>query len=323
MRLRLLPQLTANPCGDAGLFVDILGEGRSFLFDLGHSTRLSAKLIRRVETVCISHTHMDHFVNITYFIRNSITREDVIKMIGPPNFIKNIQGLFSAFTWNISEEYPFKLHIMEYDEKTIKEAEFSAKNKFKMVYLGRRKAPKYLLEDKTIYLQGCLLDHGTPVLAYRLNEKKHINIKKDKLLKMGFESGPWLNDLKKGILENWNRKTLIETPKGKFPFGELERELILITEGQSIGYLVDFYFSEENLEKIEKIFKGVQLLYVESSFKKTEWKRAKKRKHLTSHQAGKIAKLLSVKKVIPIHISPKYLGKENIIFDEVKKSFSP
>ena len=30
------------------------------------------------------------------------------------------------------EEYPLNLHIIEYDERTIKEARFSAKNKFRM-----------------------------------------------------------------------------------------------------------------------------------------------------------------------------------------------
>lgn len=321
MALRLLPQTTSHPCGDAGLFVDILGEGRGFLFDLGHSIKISNRLIRRVEVVCISHTHLDHFVNITYFIRNSITRENPIKMIGPPNFIKNIQGLFNAFTWNISEEYPLELHVTEYDEKKIKEARFSAKNKFKMEYLGRRKAPEFLIEDKTITLKACILDHGTEVLAYRLDEKKHINVRKDKLKSLGFESGPWLNNLKKAIIEELPEDTRIETPKGIFKLKDLKEELILITEGHSIGYLVDFNYTEENVEKIIKNFKGVQLLYIEASFKKSEWKRAKTRKHLTSYQAGKIAKLLSVKKVVPIHLSPKFLGMENIIFEEVKKSF--
>lgn len=322
MVIRLLTQTTAHPCGDAGLFVDILGEGRGFLFDLGHSVKLSNKLLRRVEVVCISHTHMDHFVNITYFIRNSITRENPIKMIGPPNFIKNIQGLFSAFTWNISEEYPLEINVIEYDERTIKEARFRAKNKFRMEYLGRRKAPEFLMEDKTLTLKACILDHGTPVLAYRLDEKEHINVRKDKLQSLNLEAGPWLNNLKRAIVENLPEDTMMETPKGKMPLGKLKEELILITEGHSIGYLVDFNYTEENLEKIMKTFKGVQLLYIEASFKKTEWKRARERKHLTSHQAGKIAKMLSVKKVVPIHLSPKFLGQENLIFDEVKKSFN-
>lgn len=321
MRFKLLPQLSSNLCGDAGLFVDILGEGRGILFDLGHSTRLSNRLIRRVQIVCISHTHLDHFVNISYFIRNSITREDLITMIGPPNFIKNIKGLFCAFTWNISEDYPLRLHIIEYDEKTIKEARFEAKNKFFMEYIGRKKANEFIYEDDTITLKGCILDHGTPVLAFRLDEKRHINVRKDKLKELGYESGRWLNDLKKGIIEGWEEDRLIETPKGKKKIKELKEDLILITEGQSIGYLVDFYYSEENLKKIIENFKGVHLLFIEASFRKTEWKRAKKRRHLTSHQAGKIAKMLNVKKVIPIHLSPKYLGKENIIIEEVKKAF--
>lgn len=321
MTLKLLPQPTAHPCGDAGLFVDILGEGRGFLFDLGHTIRLSNKLIRRVEVVCISHTHLDHFVNITYFIRNSITREKPIIMIGPPNFIKNIQGLFNAFTWNISEEYPLTLHIIEYDEKTIKEANFNAKNKFRMEYLGRKRAPEFLIEDKTLTLKGCILDHGTPVLSFRLDEKRHINVRKDKLQSNGFETGPWLNNLKKAIIDEIPEEKLIETPRGSIPLGKLKKELILITEGQSIGYLVDFNYTEENIEKILKVFKGVQLLYIEASFKKTEWKRAKNRKHLTSHQAGKIAKMLSAKKIVPLHLSPKYLGREELIINEVKKSF--
>ena len=71
---------------------------------------------------------------------------------------------------------------------------------------------------------------------------------------------------------------------------KLREDLIILTEGQSLGYLVDFHNSRENLRKAAGLFKGVHLLYIEASFEASEAKRARERNHLTSAQAGALAR---------------------------------
>ena len=321
MRMKLLPQLTAPPCGDAGIFADVLGEGRGLLFDLGHQPRLATRLLRRTTHIFISHTHLDHFVGMAHFVRTSITRTDPIDLYGPPGFLKNVRGLFSAFTWNVSEDYPLVIHAHEFDGTWLRSGTFSARRRFRMTEGRKRKTGPVLLEDESLVVRVAILDHGTPVAAYRVDEKRHININKDALKRLGYPPGEWITALKRAVVEEKPGSTTIETPLGARRLKKLRDDLIILTEGQSVGYLVDFFNSRENLQKAVRLFKGVHLLYIEASFEAAEAKRARERNHLTSAQAGALARRVKAKRVIPLHLSPKYLGREGQIFAEVQAAF--
>ena len=321
MRMRFLPQTGSAPCGDAGLYVDVIGEGRGFLFDLGYAPRLATRLLRRAQAVFVSHTHLDHFVSAAQFLRLSITREEPLELWGPPGFIRNVDGLFRAFTWNISEDYPLSVTAREFDGTWIRSADFSARNRFVLSNRRKRKAGRYLIEDPTLTLEAAVLDHGTPVLAYRLNEKRHININKDAMERLGYAPGNWIQSLKEAVLAGAPSATPIATPQGPRPFRKLREELVILTEGQSIGYALDFGASRENLSRAVKLFKEVHLLYIETSFEASEARLARQRNHLTTTQAGRLARRCGAKKVIPLHLSPKFLGQEKRLFDEVQAAF--
>lgn len=320
--MRFLPQTGAAPCGDAGLYVDIIGEGRGFLFDLGFYPRLPTRLLRRAQAVFITHTHLDHFVSAAQFLRLSITREQPLELWGPPGFIRNVDGLFRAFTWNISEDYPLSVTVREYDGTWIRSADFAARNRFVLSNARKRKAGRFLIEDDSLTLEAAILDHGTPVLAYRLNEKTHVNINKDAMQRLGYPPGSWIQQLKEAVLAGAPPSMPIATPGGPRPFRKLREELVILTQGQSIGYALDFGATRENLTRAVKLLKGVHLLYVEASFEASEARMARQRNHLTTTQAGRLARRCGAKKVIPVHLSPKYLGQEKRLFDEVQAAFA-
>jgi len=48
--------------GDPALYIEMLFEKRAILFDLGDITSLSARKIRRLEHVFVSHAHIDLFL---------------------------------------------------------------------------------------------------------------------------------------------------------------------------------------------------------------------------------------------------------------------
>jgi ribonuclease Z len=319
--MRFLPQTGAAPCGDAVLYVDVLGEGRGFLFDLGHAPRLSTRLLRRAQAVFVTHTHLDHFVGAAQFLRLSVTREQPLELWGPPGFVANVDGLFRAFTWNISEDYPLTVTAHEYDGNWVRSADFSAKGRFVLSNPRKRRAGRFLLEDDTLTLEAAVLDHGTPVLAYRLNEKTHININKDAMQRLGYPPGGWIQALKGAVLAGARPSTPVATPLGPRPFKKLKEELVILTEGQSIGFAMDFGASRENLARAARFLKGVHLLYVEASFEASEARLARERNHLTTAQAGRLARRCKARKVVPLHLSPKYLGHEKRLFGEVQAAF--
>lgn len=63
------------------------------------------------------------------------------------------------------------------------------------------------------------------------------------------------------------------------------------------------------------------MLFIESSFLKEDAARAAEKYHLTTEQAGRLAREAGVKEVIPFHFSAKYNGEEAQLFKEVEAAF--
>ena len=159
-----------------------------------------------------------------------------------------------------------------------------------------------LLRESFFRVSTTILDHQIPCLAFSLEEDYHINIDKDKLNRMDLPVGPWLRDLKTAIRENITDRSF--TINGKtFTFTEL-RNIADITRGQKITYVVDVLGSEENMKKIIQLAQGSDVLYIETYFSDKDKDRAKDRYHLTSKEAGRIAREAEAGKLEILHFSP-------------------
>ena len=100
MKSYLSSTLINDPFGDPGLLVQFLYQKRSLLFDLGDISPLSNGELLKVSHVFVSHTHIDHFIGFDRLLRAVFGREKTITFIGPENFIKNVEGKLTGFTWN-------------------------------------------------------------------------------------------------------------------------------------------------------------------------------------------------------------------------------
>lgn len=186
-----------------------------------------------------------------------------------------------------------------------------------------------LLDEPGFRVRSVHLDHKIPSLRYTLEEKAHINILKNRLEERGLPIGPWLKELKEAVL----RQEPDETPfrigwkvEGRIeerlsPLGELKRELIRIIPGQKITYVTDVIYHPENARRIIDLARGSDVLFIESSFLQEDAARAMKKDHLTTEQAGRLAREAGVKEVIPFHFSAKYNLEGERLYQEVKAAF--
>ena len=55
-----------GPFQDPVLYVDMRWQGSAVLFDLGRIDRLSPGHLLRLTHICVSHTHMDHFMGFDH-----------------------------------------------------------------------------------------------------------------------------------------------------------------------------------------------------------------------------------------------------------------
>jgi ribonuclease Z len=178
---------------------------------------------------------------------------------------------------------------------------FSGKLKMEIKEIEKGK----FIDEKDFYIEAEKMTHGCPTLAYNFVKKGKLRIDKSKLKKYKIAEGVHLQKLKLGKDIIYNGKNY----KAK--------DLTYTAEGNKISFVLDTLFNE----KITTFVKESDLLIIESSFADEEKEKAKEHLHLTSKQAGEIAKKAKVKKLIITHISQRYENKLDKILNQSKKVF--
>ena len=75
MKSSFRPMLVNGPFQDPALYVALRWQGDALLFDLGRIDRLSPGHCLRLSYVCVSHTHMDHFMGFDQLLRLTLPRD--------------------------------------------------------------------------------------------------------------------------------------------------------------------------------------------------------------------------------------------------------
>jgi ribonuclease Z len=173
-----------------------------------------------------------------------------------------------------------------------------------------------------------LLDHDILCLGFSIKEQFHINIIKDRVLKLGIEIGPWLNDFKQALFNQRHPDSKFEVVYGpnnsltkRFALGDLTQQIALITPGQKVTYIVDVAYSKSNIKKIVELARDADHLFIEAAFLEKDREIARQKGHLTAWQAGTIAGLARVKQFTPFHFSPRYTGQGHLLEQEARKAY--
>ncbi len=326
-------QLVNDPFGDPALYVEFLFQKRAILFDLGDIHALSPRKLLRLSHIFVSHTHMDHFYGFDYLLRVCLGRAMTLHLYGPPGFIDNIEHRLGGYTWNLVENYVDELVFIAHEwggGNRMQRARFPCRRAFDREPLPDAEVLEgALLDEHELRVRATVLDHKIPCLAFVLEESQHINIWKNRLEREGLPKGPWLQALKLAILQgkddnypievNW--RDAEEEHVRRFTLGELKRSILRIVPGMRIGYVVDALYCPANVLRLEKLLKGVDWLYIEAGFTHEEAETAARKYHLTATQAGRIARRVDAKRMVPFHFSSRYQDRAEILVKEAKAAF--
>ena len=332
MKSGIQPTLINDPFGDPGLLVQFLLEKRVLLFDLGDLSAVSNGTLLKVSHFFVSHTHIDHFIGFDRLLRTLFGRDKTLTIFGPENIIENVKGKLAGFTWNLVELYSESLtiEVVEVRENSLLKGSFRAIDKFKICDEIEEPFVDGLIVDNPVFsVRAAILEHRVPCLGFALEEKPHININKDKLEEMKAEHGPWLNELKQSVSRGEQDSSLIKVPfqeSGNFriediPLGDLKIELVEIFPGQKIGYVVDTVFNDRNRKKIVELVESADVFFCESPFLANEEERGQARYHLTSRQAGTLAKEAGVKQLQVFHFSSRHKDCREQFYNEAQEAF--
>jgi len=324
------PQLVNGADGDPALYIEFMFEARAILFDLGDLARLPSRKALRISDAFVSHTHMDHFIGFDQLLRIMVGRDKDLRLYGPPDIIAQTAHKLAAYTWNLVENYQadFTITVTEaHPDETTRRARFRCRSGFAQEELdGARIDDGLLLDEGNLRVRCAILDHKIPCLAFALEERRHVNVWKNRLDDRGFATGPWLHSLKQAVLDDAPDDTPVTVPRAdgvlRTTLGELKVDILRIVPGQKIGYVVDTLYNEDNAQRVTTLVRDAEQLFIETPFLHRDAARAAARYHLTARQAGNLARRAGVKRCIPFHFSPRYAGEEQSLFGEALTAFN-
>ena len=318
-----------GPFSDPGLFVELRWQGTAVLFDLGRLDRFPAAEILKLTHVCVSHTHLDHFIGFDRVVRLFLNRDATLALYGPPGFIRNVLGKLAGYTWNLVDGYPFVLTVHEVHPDHIDSVRLPATTAFAVEDVQRRPFDGVLHDTPAFSIRTVHLDHKIPCLAFALAEKTHLNVRADELARLGVPAGPWINRLKDAIRTGAADETPLiaswfadgERCQRAFRVGELRDRLVVQTAGQKLAYVVDTLFSKANVAAVVELARDADVFFCESLFVDADRDQGLKRHHLTARQAGTLARLANVKRLEIFHFSPRYDGAPERLYGEAAATF--
>jgi ribonuclease Z len=109
--------------------------------------------------------------------------------------------------------------------------------------------------------------------------------------------------------------------KKNFRLGDLAGDIARILPGYKMAYITDVSYSRENIETIAALAENADHLFIEAAFLDADRETAREKGHLTARQAGTIARWCRARKMTIFHFSPRYRGKEALLYREAEEAF--
>lgn len=323
MKSSLRARLLNGQTGDPALLVSLRWQGRAFLVDLGRIDRTPGHVLLPIEAVFVSHAHMDHFMGFDQLLRLFLAREARLRLYGPEGIADHVQGKLAGYTWNLTDDYPFVLDVVEIGSAETTTWRFAARHRFAREAIGRAPFDGVCFADAVVEVEAVPLDHKIVSMAYGIRERTHLNVRPEALAALGLRPGPWLNRLKAAVRDGLSDDTAIEVaPDTRRPLGELRERLLLVTPGQKIVYVVDTLFSPSNAARIVRLAREADVFYCEAPFLDEDLEQASRRYHLTAGQAGALARAARVRRLQVFHFSPRYEGRYGDLVAEAHAEFT-
>lgn len=250
-------------------------KGDLFLFDCGEGTQVSLKRLnlkwKKIDAIFISHTHADH-----------------------------VTGLPGILMLNSQVDRTEPLYI--YGPPKIAEYVETSRNVLDMyinypIIVKEITAPCVVHEGDGFYIRAFPLQHTKTCVGYTLEElDRPGQFNPEKAIALGIKAGPLFGRLQKGEEITLEDGRII---KPSDVMGEKR-------SGRKFSFVTDTLY----LPSIAKEVQGSDLLICEGMFADDCADQAKEKKHMTSRQAGTIARDSASKRMAMIHYSPRYTDRE-------------
>jgi ribonuclease BN (tRNA processing enzyme)/energy-coupling factor transporter ATP-binding protein EcfA2 len=304
--------------GDPLLHLRLRHHKRSLLFDMGEGLRLPARVAHQVTDVFVSHAHIDHIGGFLWLLRSRIGDFPACRIFGPPGICGHITSLIRGIRWDRIGENGPRFEVVElHDDRLIRFAVQAGRPGIERI--GEEPVKDgAVLEEPVFRVRAIIVDHGTPVLAFAIEQPKQLNIRKERLIARALAVGPWLSELKLRIAAD-ELEAPIHLPDGGVErAGVLADDLVLVTPGQKLVYATDLADTVENRDRLTALAAGAHTFFCEATFVESDADQAARTGHLTARACGEIATAARVEHLVPFHFSRRYEDEPERVYDEVR-----
>ncbi len=257
-------------------------EGKMLMFDAGEGIQLAIKRgglgIRALDAVVISHLHADHVLGLPGIMMFRAQNEDPgpLTIVGPKGIERFIRHTLEDLRYRIN----FEIEFIEWEENADRQA---------WSWHGVR-----LIWES--------LDHSTFCLGYRLEEPSRPGrFFPEKAKELGVPMGPLFGKLQSG--------ETVATPDGRL----VKPEEVLGPPRR--GRVITFATDTRPCSGLNRLLKEADLAFVEGMFALEHGPEASEKGHMTAAQAAQAAAASEVKRLILVHISPRYTSRDEKILE--------
>lgn len=307
--------------GDPLLHIRMRHQKRSLLFDLGDAFRLPARIVHQVSDVFISHGHFDHIGGFLWFLRSCIGSPRPRRIYGPPGTADHLAGMIAGIRWDRVGDRGPVFEVSEVFSDRLERHRLRAGEPARE-RLGETEIENgVLLDEPELLVRTVELDHGIPVLAFSLEERRVLHIRKDRLEASGLAPGRWLGELKRAIVDGRHQATIVLPNGDRREASDLASALVLSRPGRKLVYATDFDDSDHNRKTLAELARDASFFYCEASFLERDAHLARTTQHLTARATGEIARAANVERLVPFHFSKRYENELQAIYAEIAEGF--
>ncbi|MBW2734112.1 MAG: ribonuclease Z [Deltaproteobacteria bacterium] len=253
--------------------VAVRHEGRVYLLDCGEGTQVPYKEqhigMRDLNLVAISHKHADHVLGLPgmLMLRAQMPDAGPLTILGTPGIRRFISNVRADLGMHIN--YP--IDVCEW----------------------KPGADGLAYEDEHVRVLWYELEHTVRCVGYRIEEKERPGrFDAEAAVKLGVPRGPLWGKLQGG--------QEVQTPSGDVV--SPDQVLGPPRRGRHVAYATDTRVTP----KLQPLLKDADLAFVESMFESGMEQDAAEKRHMTISQAAGAAREAGVKKLVLVHLSPRY-----------------
>ncbi len=317
-------QLPNGLRGDPIAYLPLKRLGEAICFDLGSLENLTHRELMKIQTVFVSHTHMDHFIGFDRLLRIQLPHGRKLRLWGPAPFIDRVQAKLRSYTWNLIKPEQIQFHVYElYEDGTVGEAQLTNSNHFAFDIQKSEHSSQRLWEwSDGSFMKAALLDHkGIPSVAYQYQIPGRMRVHPEKIAQLGLTPGDWVSQLQSS-LRNGQKNSVLEIQGTSYRVEELAKDIIVEEPDYRLSYLTDVSFDAANVAKLKTAFFETDYMLSECSFMDRDVKRAWDKAHLTSRHAALFASLLAAKQLDVFHFSAIYGEDPQTLLQESQEYFA-